>query len=443
MTGELPARILLTNIIDDRMGVKETTGMRAYPLQMPILVLNGGSSSIKFSMYIANGAMLTLLNDGEASGIGTPEARFEFYSFRDGERKTVASESAPPELASVRGAVRKAATLLHQPGMTRPAAIGHRIVHSGPNLRAHRLITPEVLSEIEKASTFAPLHQPIGLEIIREAKESFPGVENYACFDTIFDRDLPEIASTYPLPREIRDQGVHRYGFHGLSCESILDQFKHGRVPNLRPGSQVPQRMICAHLGSGVSVTAIRDGKAIDCSMGLTPCGGVIMGTRAGDLDPGLVLYLLRLQSGSAADGADAVEELLNKHSGMLALSGLSNDMRILRDADKNGNRQAAFAIELFVLSIKKTIGGFVALMGGLDALVFSGGIGEHDPITRAQICQGMEVFGLTLNSEENGGTHTGAKKIGKEGSNIAVYVLPADEDRVIAGHVARLAAQK
>ena len=418
-------------------------GMRTDLQHLPILVFNGGSSSIKFSIYIANGTALTLLNYGEAGGIGTPKPQFNFNVFRDGESETLLSESAPTELGSTREAVRKIAALLHQPGLTRPAAIGHRIVHTGPNLHAHQQITPAVLLEIEKATCFAPLHQPIGLEIIREATESFPGVDNYACFDTIFDQDLPEVASIYPLPREIRDQGVHRYGFHGLSCESILEQFQDGRVPNLFPPNQIPKRVIYAHLGSGASVTAIRDGKAIDVSLGLTPSGGVIMGTRPGDLDPGLVFYLMRLQGGSAADATNAVEQLLNKRSGMLALSGLSNDMRILRDAEKNGNEQAALAIEAFVLSVKKTIGGYIALMGGLDALVFSGGIGERDLVTRAQVCAGMDAFGLILNPEANGPTHAGPKTISQKGSKIAVYVLPADEDRVIAAHVARLVAEK
>ena len=417
--------------------------MRTDLQPLPILVFNGGSSSIKFSVYTATGSELTLLNDGGASGIGTSDAQLDFAVFRDGKRKTLLSESTPAELGSTRDAVRKIEALLHQPGLTRPAAIGHRIVHTGPKLTAHQLITPEVLSEIEKATYFAPLHQPIGLEIIREAKESFPGVDNYACFDTIFDQDLPEVASIYPLPKEIRDQGVHRYGFHGLSCESILHQFQDGRVPNLFPPAQIPERMIYAHLGSGASVTAIRNGKALDTSMGLTPCGGVLMGTRSGDLDPGLILYLLRLHSGSAVNATDAVEQMLNKRSGMLALSGLSNDMRILRDAAKNGNQQAALAIDAFALSVKKTIGGYIALLGGLDALVFSGGIGEHDPITRSRVCAGLDAFGLTLNPEENDATHAGPKSISQKGSKIAVYVLPADEDRVIAGHVSRLAAEK
>ena len=418
-------------------------GMRPDLKHLPILVFNGGSSSIKFSIYISDGKQLTKLNEGEAGGIGTPKPQFNFYAFRDGKRETLVSESEPKDLGSIREAVRKIAALLHQPGLTQPAAIGHRIVHSGPNLHAHQLITSAVLLEIEKATCFAPLHQPIGLEIIREAKGSFPGVENYACFDTIFLQDLPEVASIYPLPKEIRDQGVHRYGFHGLSCESIMEQFQEGRVPDPNPPNQIPKRVIYAHLGSGASVTAIRDGKALDHCLGLTPCGGVIMGTRPGDLDPGLVFYLMRRQGGSAADATSAVEQFLNKRSGLLALSGLSNDMRLLRQAEKDGNAQAALAIEVFALSVKKMIGGYVVLMRGLDALVFSGGIGERDPMTRAQVCAGMEVFGLTLDPEANNPTHAGPKTISKPDSKIAVYVLPADEDRIIAEHTARLAAEE
>ena len=418
-------------------------GMRTDLKHLPILVFNGGSSSVKFSIYIDDGKQLARLNDGEAGGIGTPKPQFNFYAFSDGKRETLMSESEPKDLHSTRDAVRKIAALLHQSGLTQPAAIGHRIVHSGPNLHAHQLITSAVLQEIEKATCFAPLHQPIGLEIIREAKESFPCVENYACFDTIFLQDLPEVASIYPLPREIRDQGVHRYGFHGLSCESIMEQFQDGRVPFPASPGDVPERVVYAHLGSGASVTAIRDGKALDHCLGLTPCGGVVMGTRPGDLDPGLVFYLIRMQGGSAADATNAVEQLLNKRSGMLALSGLSNDMRLLREAEKNGNQQAALAIEAFSLSVKKMIGGYVALMGGLDALVFSGGIGERDPMTRAQVCEGMNAFGLTLDPGVNNPTHAGPKTISQADSKIAVYVLPADEDRIIAQHVARLTAEE
>ncbi|MHB8303962.1 MAG: acetate/propionate family kinase [Acidobacteriaceae bacterium] len=404
----------------------------------PILVLNGGSSSIKFSVYESAEA-LTLLYDGEASGIGTPEARFDFHAIKHGERQQKISGHTSQELGSFRDAVRKIAATLDQPGVPRPGAIGHRVVHSGPKLTAHQRITPEVLADIEQATSFAPLHEPIALEIIHQAMHHFPGIENYACFDTIFHQSMPKVASTYPLPKEIREQGVRRYGFHGLSCESILRQFEDGRVPNLSPSAKVPGRLIIAHLGSGASVTAVRDGKSSDNTMGLTPCGGVLMGTRPGDLDPGLIFYLLRMQVARATNPTDAIEQMLNKRSGMLALSGLSNDMRILRDAAADGNLQAGLAIEAFVLSAKKAIGGFIALMGGVDAIVFTGGIGEHDALTRSQICAGLDAFGITIDPKKNEATQPKARLIGEQEPSTALYVLPAEEDRGIAAHVANM----
>ncbi len=406
--------------------------------RLSILVLNGGSSSIKFSIY-ESAETLTLLYDGEASGIGTPKARLDFYAINDEVRQQQICESTPQELGSFRDAVRKIAAILDQPGVPRPCAIGHRVVHSGPKLTAHQRITTEVLADIEQAISFAPLHEPIALEIIHQAVQHFPGVENYACFDTIFHQSMPEVASTYPLPKEIREQGVRRYGFHGLSCESILRQFEDGRVPDLSPSAKVPGRLIIAHLGSGASVTAVRDGKSIDNTMGLTPCGGILMGTRPGDLDPGLIFYLLRMHADGAANPTDAIEHLLNKRSGMLALSGLSNDMRILRDAAADGNSQAVLAVEAFVLSVKKAIGGFIALMCGVDAIVFTGGIGEHDALTRSQICAGLEAFGIIIDPQKNEVTQPGARRVSRQKSSTAVYVLPAEEDRMIAAHVARM----
>ena len=406
---------------------------------LPILVLNGGSSSIKFSVYDV-GDSLTLLYDGEASGIGTPKARFVFHAIKDGVRQQQSSEPEPQKLDSFPDAVRKIAETLDQPGVPRPLAIGHRVVHSGPKLTEHQRITPEVLADIEQAISFAPLHQPIALEIIREAMQHFPDVDNYACFDTVFHQTMPEVASIYPLPNKLREQGVHRYGFHGLSFESILQQFQEGRVPDLMSSARIPERMIVAHLGNGVSITAMRDGKSIDTTMGLTPCGGVLMGTRPGDLDPGLIFYLLREQAGGSANATDAIEQMLNRRSGLLALSELSNDMRVLRDAAANGNQQATLAIEVFVRSTKKVIGGLIALMGGVDALVFTGGIGEHDALSRSQICVGLDAFGIIINPDKNKTTRSGARRISGQKSKTAVYVLPAEEDRRIAAHVAGMA---
>jgi len=407
-----------------------------------ILVFNGGSSSIKFSIYAADGKSLSLLYGGEANGIGTPEAQFNFFAVQHGVRQQKISESKPLALVSFRDAVGKIASVLTQPGVPFPAAIGHRVVHSGPKLHAHQRITPEVLADLEQAVSFAPLHQPIALEIIHESMLHFRGVENYACFDTVFHQTMPEVASIYPLPKEIRDQGVRRYGFHGLSCESTLQQFNDGFPSKLQHDGGVPSRLIIAHLGSGASVTAVRDGKSLDTTMGLTPCGGVLMGTRPGDLDPGVIFYLLRAHATGGANATDVIEQMLNKHSGMLALSGLSNDMRILHDAANHGNSQAVLAIEAFVRSVKKAIGSFIALMGGADAVVFTGGIGEHDASTRSDICAGMEAFGLTLDPAKNEDTQSGARSISREASGTAVYVLPAEEDRVIAAHVARMALE-
>jgi acetate kinase len=299
------------------------------------------------------------------------------------------------------------------------------------------MVTPQVLAEIEQAVTLAPLHQPIALEILHLALRIFADVPHFACFDTAFHQTMPPASYTYPLPAEIRAHGIRRYGFHGISFESIVQQFHARRVPLVAGSAAMPQRMVIAHLGSGVSITALRNGQSVDTTMGLTPCGGMLMGTRPGDLDPGLVFYLLRQQQGSAADAVNAVERLLNKASGLLALSGASNDMRLLRAAADRADAQAALAIQIFVERAQKTIGGFFALLGGLDALVFTAGIGEHDARTRAGICRGLESMGVLLHAERNAATAPKARCISAENSRVAVYVLPAEEDRTIAAHVA------
>jgi acetate kinase len=330
---------------------------------------------------------------------------------------------------------------LSLPEVPRPVAIAHRVVHSGPNLTQHQPITPQVLAEIEQAASFAPLHQPIALEIIHEATRHFPNVENYACFDTIFHQSIPPVSSTYPIPEDLCGPGVRRYGFHGLSCESVIQQFQTRRIPG-HASLQVPSRLIIAHLGSGASITAVRDGKSIDTTMGLTPCGGIMMGTRPGDLDPGLIFYLLRRLASGVENSIDILEQLLNKQSGLLALSGLSNNMHILRDAADNGNRKADVAIEAFVLQVRKVIGAYIALMGGVDAIVFTGGIGEHDVQTRSSVCDGFGAFGIHLNPKRNAASRLEARCITNDDSIVSVFVFPADEDRLIATHVARMHRQ-
>jgi acetate kinase len=277
---------------------------------------------------------------------------------------------------------------------------------------------------------FAPLHDPAVIEVIKEMMARFPDIAHYACFDTVFHETMPEAATTYAIPLEYRERGVRRYGFHGLSCESIVRQ--------LRAESTVefPRRMVIAHLGSGCSVTAVVDGCSVDTTMGLTPTGGVVMGTRPGDLDPGLVVYLMRQMERKVT----ALEKMLNHDSGMVALSGMPNDMKMVREAAARGDAKARLAVDIFTRSVKKAVGGFAALMGGVDAVVFAGGIGEHDTRSREEILSGMESFGIRMNSERNEARGDAIRRISASDSVTQVYVVPAKEDWMIALHVQRMA---
>ncbi len=380
---------------------------------MRILVLNAGSSSIKFSLFDAhrNTNPHSAL-EGELSGIGQPTATLKI----DGQSSPNRPAATPVEAVQ---AIFEAVTRPEAPPID---AVGYCVVHPGPKLQDHQRITPEVLADLEAAKAFAPLHDPEAVEVIRQGMARFPNIPHFACFDTVFHRTMPEEATTYPIPEDIRKQGVRRYGFHGLSCESILPQLPQ----------PLPRRMIIAHLGSGCSVTALLDGRSIDTSMGLTPTGGVVMGTRPGDLDPGLVLYLLRQESST-----DAVEATLNHHAGLVALSGQPNDMQAIRKAN---TPESLLALKIFTRSITKTIGAYTFLLGGLDALVFTGGIGEHDPATRAEVLAGLESFGIVLDSTLNLGQKGVSGQIQASKSTTAVFTLPAQEDLTIAGHVARMA---
>ncbi len=391
---------------------------------MHILVINSGSSSIKFSLFETGEGETRSLFEGEVTGIGRADAGFKFRDAegRDlsGGRKTVKAETPLEAIGVVVGAV-------SGPGLPKVEAVGYRVVHPGAKLDRHQRITPEVMTDLKEAVVFAPLHDPTVIEVIREMMERFPDVAHYACFDTVFHETMPEAATTYPIPVEYRERGVRRYGFHGLSCESIVRQ--------LREDSTVafPRRMVIAHLGSGCSVTAVVDGRSVDTTMGLTPTGGVVMGTRPGDLDPGLVLYLLRQMKG---DKVSALEKMLNHDAGMVALSGMPNDMKAVREAAAKGDAKAKMAVEIFTRSVKKAVGGFVALMGGVDAVVFAGGIGEHDARSRAEILGGMESFGISINSALNELGGDAVRRVSASDSAAMVLVVPAKEDWMIALHV-------
>ena len=362
------------------------------------------------------------------TGIGATKAGFKFRDAngRDlsGGRKEVKAESPVEAIGLVVGAV-------SGPGLPKVDAVGYRVVHPGAKLDRHVRINGEVMKDLQEAVVFAPLHDPAVIEVIKEMMERFPDVGHYACFDTVFHQTMPEAASTYPIPVKYRERGVRRYGFHGLSCESIVRQLRAD------PTVTFPKRMVIAHLGSGCSVTAVVDGLSVDTTMGLTPTGGVVMGTRPGDLDPGLVLYLLRQVDG---DKVSALEKMLNHDAGMVALSGLPNDMKTVREAVAGGDAKAKLAVEIFTRSVKKAIGGFVALMGGVDAVVFAGGIGEHDAASRTEILAGLESYGISMNSELNEAKGDAGRRVSASDSVPMVLVVPAKEDWMIAVHVDGLA---
>ena len=344
-----------------------------------VLAVNSGSSSLKFGLYRTpqGNCDPAVVLAGSASGIGHPNGRLEI---KDADGKAVIDEAY--KLSSQGEAMREILDAIAKHAGQKPAAVGHRMVHGGPHLREHQLITPDLLHTLEAATQFAPIHIPAALKLLRETEKLLPGIPQYACFDTAFHRTMPEYARHFPLPERLYDLGVERFGFHGLSYESMVT----------RLGSNIPERVVGAHLGSGASLVALRKGVSIDTSMGMTPVGGIPMATRSGDFDPGVVLFLMRTEQLSA----DALESLLNHDSGLGALSGGESDMRLIEQCAQKGDPKAQLALDVFAHSVRKMIGAYAAELGGLDLLVFTGGIGEHDASMRNRICQGLEFIGLT-----------------------------------------------
>ena len=355
-----------------------------------ILALNSGSSSLKFGLYRVDSA---------------------------GAGKLIGETFPTVPTADPADAMTRVASALAESGMPPPDAIGHRIVHGGPALRQHCRIDDTVLRQLQAAAAFAPLHTPAALALIRSTQARLPGIEQVACFDTQFHAGLPEVARVLPIARELLSEGMQRYGFHGLSLESIVRQL----------GDLVPQRLVIAHLGNGASITALRAGRSIDTSMGLTPSGGVIMGTRSGDIDPGVLVYLMREKKFDAT----MLEALIDQHSGLLGISGLSGDMRRLHEAAAS-NRDARLAVEMFCMSVRKQIAAMIAVLGGLDMLVFTGGIGENDAQLRAAICSGLSWIGVSLDDSRN---RSASNPVSDGPSRCQVLVLPSQEDEQIARH--------
>ena len=367
-----------------------------------IFVLNSGSSSLKFGVYCRGASDEEALLTGSADGIGHSNGTLHIRSSA-GEplvRREGILESQSNALATVAEAIREH---IH----AAPVAVGHRVVHGGPQLLTHQLITPQVLDELRSAIHFAPLHIPQALSLIASAQSLFPSAAQFACFDDVFHQTMPEVASHLPLPQRYFDAGVRRYGFHGLSYESLVHHF----------GAQLPERAIFAHLGNGASLCALRNRVSIDTTMGLTPTGGIPMGTRSGDLDPGVFLYLLRTEK----LGADEMEDLINHQSGLFALSSGESDVKALEDRARSNDPHAMLALNVFATSVRKVIGAYVALLGGVDLLVFTGGIGEHSDYVRSAVTNGLEFLGLTADK---------------------IKIVPTEEEQQIARHCRRMMGQ-
>jgi acetate kinase len=395
-----------------------------------ILTINSGSSSLKLGLYRADAdSSPQLLYRGATDAIGKPGGSL---AITDAAGKTIHREDAAHESQS--SAFAHAAQKLQQLSGTHPDAIGYRVVHGGPHLREHCRITPQVLDTLRAATHYAPLHIPGALALIDTASKLYPQVRAFACFDTAFHTTMPAEASTYAIPARFREQGVQRYGFHGLSYESVVATF--GASSGAVPATAVPARLVVAHLGNGASLCAIAEARSVDTSMGLTPTGGIPMGTRTGDLDPGVVLFLAR--SGNL--DANALESVINHDSGLAGLSGGISDLRELTTAADKGSATAKQAIAIFCRSIAKTIASYVAVLGGLDCLVFTGGIGEHSALVRKQVCRQLGFLGLAIHAEAN---QRNAATISQPTSAVQVQIIPADEDGRIAHHVHELLSRK
>lgn len=383
-----------------------------------ILVINAGSSSLKLSLFeVAGDRALRVAAKGQMDGIGTqPRLRA-----RDAQGVVLADEKySAADVPDAGAAMTCAAGWLraYLAGAV-PLAVGHRVVHGGPTYAAPQLVDDRVLAALEALIPLAPLHQPSALAPIRAIRARYPGTPQVACFDTAFHREHPEVADRYALPESLYQDGIRRYGFHGLSYEYIARSLPRV-APEIARGA-----VVVAHLGSGASMCALRDGRSVDSTMGFTALDGLPMGTRCGQLDPGVLLYLLTGKGWSASD----VERLLYHDAGLRGLSGVSNDVRDLLSGDTPGAR---LALDYFVYRIGREVGSLAGALGGIDALVFTAGIGENSPDIRARVCARAEWLGIHLDTAANRG---GGPRISTPGSRVSAWVIPTDEERMIAEH--------
>jgi acetate kinase len=385
-----------------------------------LLVLNAGSSSLKFCVYRRPAGDWRLIARGQIESIGAVPRMV----VKDSEAQTLVDRTLDGEVRENRDALEVLARWLRSTyGGARVLGVGHRVVHGGSKYSSPTVITPQVLAELYRLAPLAPLHQPHNLAAIEAVAKRLPDVPQVACFDTGFHRTLPPVAQLVPLPRELCNGAVQRYGFHGTSYEFVVS-----RLTQLAP-EIAGRRVIAAHLGSGASLCALKDGKSLDCTFGFTALDGLCMGTRPGSLDPGVVLYLFQ----NLGLDAKVVEAILYKKSGLLGISGISSDMRdLLVSADP----RARLAVDYFVYRVAKEIGAMVAVLGGIDGLVFTAGIGENSPEIRQRICEASAWAGIQLDANAN--AHS-APRISSRKSRVPVWVVPTNEELMIARHTGAL----
>ena len=403
-----------------KTGKPTTPNRKANPARF-VLTINSGSSSIKFALFRA-GRTLERVLTGKFDRVGLP----------DGELSVLEAGSQKPEKCAVptpdhAACVRPLIALLeNRVGLAAVSAIGHRVVHGGLRYNTTQRVTDEMIAELRRFSPFVPDHLPSGIMLLETIGRECPQVPQVACFDTAFHRDLPRVAKLLPIPRRYDAEGIQRYGFHGLSYAYLMDELERVAGAGAAQG-----RVVLAHLGNGASMAAVRGGKCLDTTMAFTPTAGLVMSTRPGDLDPGLFTYLARVKGMTG----EQFHQMINKQSGLLGVSETSPDMRDLL-AREGADVRAAEAVALFCYQAKKWIGALAAALGGLDTLVFAGGIGENQAIIRARICDGLAFLGVELDPARN---QAHDPVITRDGDRAVVRVIRTDEELYIAQAVIKL----
>jgi len=398
---------------------------------MKILVLNSGSSSLKYQLIDSETEQV--LAKGLAERIGLDGGKIKYESAANG------GAEVDVDMPDHDKAMDHVFELLTDPekgavaSIDEISAVGHRVVHGGEKFKESIKVDEGIVNEIDKLSALAPLHNPPNLKGIRACMRLMPGVPQVAVFDTAFHATMPPYAYTYALPYSYyTDYGVRRYGFHGTSHRFVTRQAQ--KMLQEAGFDPAQTRIVTCHLGNGCSMAAVKGGKVVDTSMGMTPVEGLVMGTRSGDLDPAILIHLVR----EIGCSVDEIDNIINKKSGLLGVTGISSDMRDVEEAAASGNERADLALSVFCYRIRKYIGAYSAAMGGLDAVVFTGGIGENSAIVRAKACQGLEFLGVELDEEKNAALQ-GKVEINKPGGKVKILIVPTNEELMIARETAQV----